>query len=136
MRSESQRATREWAYEEFGHAELGDSRRTDRVVRMAAAPAEQPGGKVLDVFRSSAERQAAYDLLSNSRVSQDAMLAATETRQFADVHPRHGFMSSSTVCTARTRVLDVKRRREQIRVRGRTVNPQQASHARPPPAGP
>ena len=79
MRSESQQAARDWAYEEFGHAELGDVRRTDRIVRMAAALAEQPGGKVLDVFRSSAERQAAYDLLSNSRVRQEAMLAATET---------------------------------------------------------
>ena len=79
MRNEAQLATREWAYEEFGHAELGDSRRTARVVRMVAALAEQPGGKVLDVFRSSAEQQAAYDLLSNSHVHQEAMLAATAT---------------------------------------------------------
>lgn len=46
---------------------------------MAAALARQPGGKVLDVFRSSAERQAAYDLLGNAQVRQDAMLAAMET---------------------------------------------------------
>jgi Transposase DNA-binding/Transposase Tn5 dimerisation domain len=78
MRSEGQQATREWAYEEFGHAELGDTRRTDRIVRMVAALAEQPGGKVLDVFRSGAERQAAYDLLANPHVRQEAMLAATE----------------------------------------------------------
>jgi hypothetical protein len=78
MRSECQQAAREWAYEEFGHAELGDVRRTDRIVRMAAALAEQPGGKVLDVFRSSAEQQAAYDLLANPHVRQEAMLAATE----------------------------------------------------------
>jgi N-formylglutamate amidohydrolase len=37
-------------------------------------------------------------------------------------------------CTAP--VLDVKSRRVQIRVRGRTVNSQQASQARPTPAGP
>jgi Transposase DNA-binding len=52
---------REWAYSEFGRAELGDARRTGRLVSMAAAAARRPGGKVLDVFRSSAERQGAYD---------------------------------------------------------------------------
>jgi hypothetical protein len=78
MRSHDDEETRAWAYEEFGHAELGDSRRTARLVRMVAALAEQPGGKVLDVFRSGAERQGAYDLLGNSRVCAEAMLAATE----------------------------------------------------------
>ena len=37
---EGSREIREWAREEFGHAELGDPRRTDRLVRMAAALAE------------------------------------------------------------------------------------------------
>ena len=78
MREDS-RTIREWAHEEFGHAELGDPRRTDRLVRMAAALAERPGGKVLDVFRSNAEQQGAYDLLSNGRVTREAMLAAVET---------------------------------------------------------
>src|ERR1700677_1661189 len=79
MRTEGERATREWAYEEFGHAELGDARRTARVVRMVAGLAEQPGGKVVEVFRSDAERQAAYDLLGNAHVRQEAMLSAMET---------------------------------------------------------
>lgn len=69
---------REWAYEEFGHADLGDSRRTARLVRMAASLAEKPGGKVLTVFRSNAEQQGAYDLLGNEHVRGDAMLAAVE----------------------------------------------------------
>jgi hypothetical protein len=68
------------AYEELGHAQLGDSRRTARVVRMAASLVEQPGGKVLDVFRSSAERQAAYDLLGNAQVRQDAVNRRGEAR--------------------------------------------------------
>jgi hypothetical protein len=34
------RAAREWAYEEVGHAELGDTRRTARLVRMLATIAE------------------------------------------------------------------------------------------------
>lgn len=56
MREEN-RATREWADEEFGHADLRDARRTARLVRMAASLAEQPGGKVISVFRSNAERE-------------------------------------------------------------------------------
>ena len=67
---------RTWAYEEFGHAELGDTRRTARLVQMAASSARRPGGRVLDVFRSSAERQGAYDFLANDRVEPVAMLAA------------------------------------------------------------
>jgi hypothetical protein len=78
MRGDYQSDARDWAYEEFGHAELGDARRTSRLVRMAAALAEHPGGRVLDVFRSGAEQQAAYDLLGNSSVRQESMLAATE----------------------------------------------------------
>jgi hypothetical protein len=46
MRDEG-RTTREWAYEEFGHTDLGDARRTARFVRMAAGLAEQPGGKAV-----------------------------------------------------------------------------------------
>jgi len=77
MRGES-RAAREWAYEEFGHADLGDARRTARLVRMAASLAEQPGGKVLSVFRSNAEQQGAYDLLGNPEVRSESLLAAVE----------------------------------------------------------
>jgi hypothetical protein len=78
MREDS-RTIRWWAREEYGHAELGDPRRTNRLVRMAASLAERPGGKILDVFRSNAEQQGAYDLLSNVRVTREAMLAAAET---------------------------------------------------------
>jgi hypothetical protein len=59
MDGSKRREARAWAYEEFGHAELGDTRRTMRLVRMAASLAERPGGKILDVFRSSAEQQGA-----------------------------------------------------------------------------
>lgn len=67
---------RDWAYSEFGHAELGDARRTARLVQMAASAARRPAGRVLDVYRSSAERQGAYDFLANERVAPAAMLAA------------------------------------------------------------
>jgi hypothetical protein len=75
----TKRAARDWAYEEFGHAELGDSRRTARLVRMAASLAERPGGKVLEVFRSNAEQQGAYDFLSNERIRGADLLAAVRS---------------------------------------------------------
>ena len=72
--SQANAAARDWAWEEFGHAELGDSRRTARLVRMAAAVADRPAGKVAEVFRTSAERQGAYDLLANDGVRSSALL--------------------------------------------------------------
>lgn len=69
-------STEEWARSEFGNAELGDTRRTQRLVRMAATAAEHPSGKITQVFRTSAERQGAYDLLSNDTVTGDELLAA------------------------------------------------------------
>src|SRR5262245_58975398 len=72
------RAAQDWAYEEFGHAELGDRRRTGRLVRMLATIAERPAGKVVEVFRSSAERQGAYDLLSNEAVLSGGLLASIQ----------------------------------------------------------
>ncbi|APR78532.1 Hypothetical protein A7982_03882 [Minicystis rosea] len=46
---------------------------------MAAAAARCPGGKVPEVFRSSAERQAAYDFLANPEVQPEKLLIATST---------------------------------------------------------
>lgn len=69
---------RTWAYEEFGHANLGDPRRTARFIRMATSLAEHPGGKVLDVSRSDAEPQGAYDFLSNQRVLSAAILESVQ----------------------------------------------------------
>ena len=58
-----------WAQEEFGGAELGDKRRTERLKAMAARMAEKPGGKLTRVFESVAEREGAYRFIENSDVS-------------------------------------------------------------------
>ncbi len=58
---------REWAHSEFGHARLGDARRTARLVQMAAGVVRRPGGKVLDVFRSSAVERPGSVRLSGQR---------------------------------------------------------------------
>jgi len=65
-----------WAYEEFGDAELGDSRREHRLLRMAATAATRPAGRVSEVFSVAAERQGAYDLLENDDIDCDALAKA------------------------------------------------------------
>jgi hypothetical protein len=65
-----------WAVEEFGATELGDVRRTARLVAMATEAAQNPGGRVSSVFRRSADRQGAYDFLESKLVRAEAILGA------------------------------------------------------------
>lgn len=69
-------SVKDWADEEFGHCELGDVRRERRLVRMASGAAAHPAGRILDVFRTGAERQGAYDFLENDEVKLSAVAAA------------------------------------------------------------
>jgi len=66
-----------WAEKEFGDAELGDVRRTARLVGMAASAFCRPAGRVTEVFRTDSERQGAYDFLENEEVEASEVLAAT-----------------------------------------------------------
>ena len=45
-----------WAQEEFGDAQLGDARRTARLVAIGSGVAARPGGRVTSVFGTGAER--------------------------------------------------------------------------------
>ena len=65
-----------WAEKTFGDAELGDERRTARLVAMAAQVARTPAGTVGQVFTEDAERQGAYDFLESGRVGVGAILSA------------------------------------------------------------
>src|SRR5262245_42674820 len=68
-----------WAWEEFGAAALGDERRTRRLVRLAASAARRAGGRISDVFRTGAERQAAYDFGEDAAVrARDVSVAQGE----------------------------------------------------------
>jgi len=75
----------EWARATFGGAELGDRRRTARVVQMAAAMMRCPNGSLPAQLRSWAATKAAYRLLDEARVTHAALMAAhwVETRQQA-----------------------------------------------------
>jgi hypothetical protein len=69
-------AAETWAFEEFGDAALGDARRTARLVKMAARAAENPGGRLSDVFGSARELDAAYDLVESEHVAPIAIAEA------------------------------------------------------------
>jgi Transposase DNA-binding len=50
--SDASHARLDWAQDVFGDAELGDVRRTTRLVCMAAEPVRQPSGRLSEVYRS------------------------------------------------------------------------------------
>lgn len=80
-------ASLEWARSEFGTADLGDTRRTARLVAMGAAACERPSGKVAAVFGTDREREGAYDFLESEHVDAEevmASVAAATMRRITD----------------------------------------------------
>lgn len=76
MHDEDERAE-SWAASEFGHAVLGDPRRTARLVSMAEQLAIQPAGRITRAFAVPAEREAAYRFIENEHISADAIRDAS-----------------------------------------------------------
>lgn len=66
-----------WAADEFGDADLGDRRRTQRLVKLAAEVARTPAGTVTRACHTSASREGAFRWLENSAIRHDAVLSAT-----------------------------------------------------------
>jgi hypothetical protein len=70
-----------WAEACFGRADLGDARRTRRLVAMAVDAVRRPEGRVSAVFTRAAQRQGAYDFLENDAIAPsdvgDALFDAT-----------------------------------------------------------
>lgn len=63
-----------WAEETFGQCELGDVRRTKRVVQLAASLAQHAGGSVLHACRGdSAATEGGYRLIRNGSVAPEAL---------------------------------------------------------------
>jgi hypothetical protein len=63
-----------WAGETFGTTELGDLRRTDRLVKMATAIAENPSASLPESMRNWAETLAAYRFLDNEAVTHEQIM--------------------------------------------------------------
>ena len=68
-----------WAMKEFGHAQLGDARRVQRLVAMAAAVAARPAGRLTQVFTNAADREAGFRFVESSQFSHHEIIAATRT---------------------------------------------------------
>jgi hypothetical protein len=79
-----------WAVETFGTAELGDLRRTDRLVKMATAIAENPSASLPESMRDWAETLAAYRFLDNESITHEQIMQShwMITHQEAMQHPR------------------------------------------------
>lgn len=64
----------EWAQAEFGFAQLGDLRRTKRLVKVAQALATNPGGTLPQAIRQWDELKAAYRFFGQAGVTFEAIL--------------------------------------------------------------
>lgn len=65
-----------WVQETLGHAQLGDRRRTARLVKIATAVARRPSGVLLHAMPTSAEREAAYRFVESKHIRVDAIAGA------------------------------------------------------------
>jgi transposase-like protein/transposase Tn5 family protein len=65
-----------WAALEFGDADLGDSRRTARLVQLATAVGAQPTASLPEASDDPAMLKAAYRFFDNDAINPNAMLAS------------------------------------------------------------
>src|SRR5882724_7120193 len=65
----------QWAEQQFGNCELGDKRRTKRVVKLAAQAATQPDAATPKQTECWADCKAAYRLFDQEDVTFDALIA-------------------------------------------------------------
>jgi Transposase DNA-binding/Transposase Tn5 dimerisation domain len=63
-----------WAVETFGAADLGDPRRTDRLVKMGAALGENPSVSLPASMRNWADTQGAYRFLNNEAITHEQIM--------------------------------------------------------------
>jgi hypothetical protein len=69
-----------WAEQEMGRAQLGDRRRTQRLVKVTTALAQNPNGTLPSTFTNWNDLRAAYRLLAEPDVTHDAVAAAHTQR--------------------------------------------------------
>ena len=65
-----------WAWTEFGEADWGDSRRTERLVELATTLAQRPTASLPDACVNGAQLKAAYRFFDNAAVTPQAVLAS------------------------------------------------------------
>ena len=65
-----------WAKSTFGQADLGDPRRTTRLVKLAETLANEPGKPLVSITQSPADMEGAYRFIRNEHVNADAIAKA------------------------------------------------------------
>src|SRR5438552_15200259 len=65
----------QWAEQQFGDLDLGDIRRDQRVVTIAAAMAAYPGGSLPQLFTRWPDLKAAYHLFAHESSTPDELQA-------------------------------------------------------------
>lgn len=66
----------QWAQAEFGSAELGDARRTARLVQLARQLAECPEASLPQALNNTAALKAAYRFFDNAEIAHERILAS------------------------------------------------------------
>ena len=69
-----------WAEQEMGRAQLGDRRRTQRLVKVTRALAQNPNGTLPSTFTDWKDLRAAYRLFAEPDVTHEAIVAAHTQR--------------------------------------------------------
>ena|SRR6266700_7253448 len=72
-----------WAAQTFGTSELGDPRRTDRLVKVAAALAENPAASLPKSMRNWSDTRASYRFLDTEAITHEQIMAP---RLYANQH--------------------------------------------------
>jgi hypothetical protein len=75
MNAEDLEHPERWAVETFGTSELGDLRRTDRLVKMATAIADNPSASLPESMRNWSDTLAAYRFLDNEEITHEQIMA-------------------------------------------------------------
>lgn len=68
-------AVEHWAAQEFGAAQLGDARRTARLVELATVLGRKPSASFPAALEDAAQLKAAYRFFDNAAIQSDAILA-------------------------------------------------------------
>lgn len=67
---------KEWAEQQFGQTNLGDPRRTARLVKLASTLATEPGKPLVQVTQSPADMEGAYRFIRNGQIKASAIAEA------------------------------------------------------------
>ncbi|WP_037027902.1 IS4/Tn5 family transposase DNA-binding protein, partial [Psychromonas aquimarina] len=62
----------DWANKQFGETDLGDPRRTARLVKLASTLANEPGKPLVNITQSPADMEGAYRFIRNEHIDASA----------------------------------------------------------------